>query len=54
MWEWLYQHVFRGVGILFLVGLLTILYLAASFLAHRTQARRTATPPPSAAHQQLK
>jgi hypothetical protein len=33
--RWLYEHVFRGIGILFLVGLITMLVLAASYLTHR-------------------
>jgi hypothetical protein len=34
--RWLYEHVFRGAGILFLLGLITLVYLAASYLAHRS------------------
>ncbi len=26
--EWLHQHVFRGFGLLFLAGMITILFLA--------------------------
>jgi hypothetical protein len=30
MIHWLYRYVFRGIGLLLLVGMLTILYLALS------------------------
>lgn len=35
MVRWLYAHLFRGVGLLFWAGVLTVLYLAVSFLMHR-------------------
>jgi hypothetical protein len=28
MIQWLYRYIFRGFGILFLIGMVTILYLA--------------------------
>jgi len=37
MGRWLYEHVFRGIGILFLLGMLTILYAAVSYLSHATK-----------------
>jgi hypothetical protein len=40
MIRWLYRHVFRGIGILMLVGMLTILYLAMS-----SQSRHSTTKP---------
>jgi hypothetical protein len=30
MIQWLYRHIFRGLGILMLIGMLTILILAFS------------------------
>ena len=30
MIQWLYRYIFRGIGILFLIGMLTILYLAVN------------------------
>ena len=50
---WLYRHVFRGVGILFLVGLVTILYLALSFLTHRHD-RPAGSIPNTAVHHEMK
>jgi hypothetical protein len=40
MIRWLYRYVFRGIGMLLLVGMLTILYLAMS-----SQSRQSATKP---------
>ena len=54
MLGWLYRHVFRGVGILFLVGLVTILYLALSFLTHRSNDRPAGSIPETAVHQPMK
>jgi hypothetical protein len=54
MLGWLYRHVFRGVGILFWVGLVTILYLALSFLAHRSNERPAGSIPETAVHRPMK
>ncbi len=32
---WLYRYVFRGIGILMMIGIITILILAVSSQAHR-------------------
>ena len=45
MGRWLYRHVFRGVGILFWIGLITILYLAANFLSQRPHDRPVGSGP---------
>ena len=36
MIQWLYRYIFRGIGILFLIGMLTILFLAINSQVHRT------------------
>jgi hypothetical protein len=41
--NWLYRYVFRGIGILLVVGLITLFFLAISFLACRT-GNRSAEP----------
>ena len=38
MIRWLYRYVFRGIGILFLIGVITILYLATTQLGGRRAA----------------
>lgn len=30
MIQWLYRYIFRGTGILFVIGIVTVLYLAIS------------------------
>jgi len=35
MIQWLYRYIFRGIGILLLIGMLTILALAISSHRHR-------------------
>lgn len=40
MIQWLYRYIFRGIGVLFLIGMLTILFLAINSQMHRT------SPPP--------
>ncbi len=42
MFEWLYRYVFRGIGILFVIGLITILILTISFQMHRPVHRQAA------------
>ena len=42
MIQWLYRYVFRGIGILFLIGILTGLFLMLN------AARRTTRPAPAA------
>jgi hypothetical protein len=50
MIQWLYRYIFRGLGIVFLIGMLTILILAVS-----SQRERTAQPaPPSAGRTAVK
>ena len=39
MIQWLYRYIFRGLGIVFLIGMLTILILAVG-----SQRERTAQP----------
>ena len=39
MIRWLYDHIFRGLGIVMLIGMLTILYLAVA-----SQMRQSAHP----------
>lgn len=35
MLDWLYRHIFRGIGLVFWIGLITLLILAVSFQLHR-------------------
>ena len=51
---WLYRHVFRGVGILFWVGLVTMLYLALSFLTHQSNDQPAGSIPKTAVDQPMK
>jgi hypothetical protein len=44
MVAWLYRYVFRGIGILMAIGMITILILAVSSQAHRAGTSSTATP----------
>jgi hypothetical protein len=43
MIQWLYRYIFRGFGIVMLLGILTILYLSVS-----SQIRRSAESAPAA------
>lgn len=53
MIQWLYRYVFRGIGIAFAIGMITILYLAIQSQLSRSQhaaehvikAPRAAAPP---------
>jgi len=36
MMHWLYRYVFRGIGVLLVIGMITILVLAISSLSHRS------------------
>jgi hypothetical protein len=45
MIRWLYRYLFRGIGILLLVGMLTVLYLAMSSQSWRSRSRQSATKP---------
>jgi hypothetical protein len=47
MISWLYRYVFRGIGILMVIGMITILILAVRSQAHRSG--RSSTTPPAAA-----
>ena len=49
MIQWLYRYIFRGLGIVFLIGMLTILILAVS-----SQCERTAQPAPPNARTAVK
>ena len=42
MVAWLYRYVFRGIGILMIIGMITILILAVSSQAHRAGTSSTA------------
>lgn len=33
---WLYRYVFRGIGVVMVIGMITILFLAVSSQLHRT------------------
>ena len=43
MVQWLYRYVFRGIGILFLVGILTGLYLMMNAGRNPSHGRSAAT-----------
>jgi hypothetical protein len=43
MIQWLYRYIFRGLGVAFLIGVLTLLYLAVN-----SQMKRQATNPATA------
>jgi hypothetical protein len=45
MVRWLYRYVFRGIGILLAIGMITILILAVSSQAHRSGTSPAAAPP---------
>lgn len=47
MIQWLYRYVFRGIGVLLVVGMITGLILAISSLSHNS-ATKPAAPPPGA------
>ena len=34
MIQWLYRYVFRGIGLVLLIGMLTILYLTVLLVRH--------------------
>jgi hypothetical protein len=42
MIRWLYDHIFRGLGIVLLIGMLTILYLAVTSQIHSARGARPA------------
>lgn len=44
MIHWLYRYIFRGIGILLAIGMITILFLAINSQMHRS-AGRPARPP---------
>ena len=48
MVQWLYRYVFRGIGVLLVVGMITGLILAVSSLNHHSATRPAA--PPAGAH----
>jgi hypothetical protein len=48
MIQWLYKHVFRGIGIAFLIGVLTLLYLKINWMIQHWPQH-----PPAASQQPL-
>ena len=48
MIQWLHRYIFRGIGVLFVIGMITILALAISSQLHRTSS--VPVTPPVAAH----
>ena len=44
MIQWVYRYIFRGIGVLFLVGMITFLILAVSSQAHRDAHKRVSAP----------
>jgi hypothetical protein len=44
MIRWLYRYIFRGLGILMLIGMITILILALSSGTRRASDSHVATP----------
>ena len=48
MIHWLYRYIFRGIGIVFLIGVITLLYLTF----HQFRQMVGPTPGPTAAHHQ--
>jgi hypothetical protein len=51
MIQWLYRYVFRGIGIVFAIGMITILYLAIQSQLSQSQhtAEHVVTAPRTAA-----
>ena len=43
MIQWLYRYIFRGIGIVLIVGMITILILAISSQTHRSDNGTTVT-----------
>jgi hypothetical protein len=37
MIQWLYKYIFRGIGIAFLIGVLTLLYLKVNWAMHHKE-----------------
>ena len=44
MIQWLYRHIFRGIGIVFLLAIITILFLAVHSQYGRTAKPRSTVP----------
>ena len=44
MIHWLYRYVFRGIGVLLVIGMITILLLAISSQSHRSVSKPAAPP----------
>ena len=44
MIQWLYRYVFRGLGVLLVIGMITILVLAITSQTHRSANRPAASP----------
>ena len=50
MIQWLYKYFFRGIGVLFLIGMITALFLAISSQARRPANSKPPAAAPAAAH----
>ena len=46
MIQWLYRYIFRGIGVAFLIGMITLLYLAINSQIHRQANHPAATSSP--------
>ena len=44
MIQWLYRYVFRGIGVLLVIGMITMLVLAINSQSERSANRRAASP----------
>ena len=44
MIQWLYRYIFRGIGLLFVVGMITIFFLAVSSQMHHYAKKSTTIP----------
>jgi hypothetical protein len=44
MIQWLHRYIFRGIGVLFLVGMITFLILAVSSQAHHDTNKPVSAP----------
>ena len=43
MLEWLYRYIVRGIGVLFVIGLITLLFLWVNARSHRPSEERPAS-----------
>ena len=42
MLQWLYRYIFRGIGVLFVIGVITILFLWVNSQSHCSRGKRPA------------